>query len=46
MHYGASSIQLNTPFIGPVQTLGGVHDAAAHVQVTVPPHAAGIGMQP
>lgn len=39
-------MQLNTPFVGPMQTPGGVHKTAAHVQVTVPPHAVGIGMQP
>jgi hypothetical protein len=39
-------MQLNTPFVGPMQISGALHNTAAHVQVTVPPHAPGIGMQP
>jgi hypothetical protein len=39
-------MQLKTPFVGPIQKLGGVHNPAAHAQVTVPPHADGIGVHP
>jgi hypothetical protein len=38
-------MQLNTPAVGPMQMAGAVHSVAAHVQVTVPPHPAGIGAQ-
>ena len=34
------------PLVGPMQISGARHNVAAHVQVTVPPHAAGTGMHP
>lgn len=44
--YGASTMQLNTPSVGPMQMAGAVHSAAAQVQLTVPPHPDGIISQP